>query len=60
MEEYVGCSVVQDVVKNVILHHPHLIKKINQKFDEELADVWVSSMPAGPGVSVVRMNDKKK
>ena len=60
MEEYVGCSVVQDVVGDVILHQPHLIKKINRKFGEELADVQVSSMPAGPGDSVVIMNNNKK
>ena len=35
-------------------------QKINRKFGEELADVRVPSMPAGPGNSVVRMNYKEK
>ena len=52
--------VVRDVIGNIILHQPHFIKKINRKFGEELADVWVPSMPSGPGDSAVRMNDTEK
>ena len=46
MEKYVGCSVVQDATSNVILHQPHLIKKINLKFGDKLKNMRTPLTPA--------------
>ena len=60
MEEYVGCLVVRNVVGNIVLHQPHLIKKIKLEFGDKLTNVCTPTMPANPGSSVVRMTDDKK
>ena len=60
MEEYVGCSVVQDVIGNVILHQPHLLKKINLEFEDKLKNMRTPLTSAGPGDAVVKMGDNKK
>ena len=50
MEEYVGCLVVRDTVRDVIFHQPHLIKKIELEFGEELKNVKVALTPAVGGM----------
>ena len=60
MEEYVGCSVVRNTVGNIVLHQPHLIKKVKLEFGDKLTNVRTPTMPAGPGSSVVRMTNNKK
>ena len=59
MEEYVGCLVVQDTVGDIVFHQPHLIKKIELEFGEELKNVRIASTPAAAGDTVVKMSDNK-
>ena len=60
MEEYVGCLVVRDTVGNLIFHRPHLIKKIELEFGEELKNVRIASTLAAAGDAVVKMSADKK
>ena len=39
MEKYVGCSVLMNETGNIILHQPHLLKKIREEFSKELENV---------------------
>ena len=60
MEEYVGCSVLPNSIRDIILHQPYLIKKINREFGEELKYVRAVTTPAAAGDSVVKMTDDEK
>ena len=60
LEEYVGCLVVRDTVGDVILHQPHLIKKIGLEFGDKLQKVREASTPATAGDTVVKMTSDEK
>ena len=48
MEEYVGCLVMRNAVGNIVIHQPHLIKKIQLEFGDKIINVYTPIMPAGP------------
>ena len=60
MEEYMGCLVMRNAVGNIVLHQPHLIKKIQLEFRDKLINVCTPIMSDGPGSLVVRMTDNEK
>ena len=60
MEEYVGYSLMRNSIGNVILHQPHLIKKIKLEFEDELEQLRTQSTPASPGDMVVKMDEEEK
>ena len=60
MEEYVGCSVYRKNNGSIVMHQPHLLKKIGREFGEELEDVRTYATPAVNGDTVIRMKDDDK
>ena len=57
MEEYVGCSVYRKGNGNLVMHQPHLLKKIEREFGKEMESVRTYATPAGPGETVIRMKE---
>ena len=60
MEEYVGWLVAWNTVGDVIFHQPHLIKKIELEFGEELKNVRVALTPAAARDAVIKMSADEK
>ena len=60
MEEYVGCTVIRDSTGKLIMQQPHLLRKIDREFNEELAAVRSYATPAGTGESIIRIKDDEK
>ena len=60
MQEYVGCSVVKNKLGNIVMHQPHLIKRLKKEFGDEMKTVRVPATPAGAGDSVVKMNEEEQ
>ena len=57
MEEYVGCSVIRKDNGKLMMHHPHLLRKIKREFEEELEKVRIYDTPASTGDTVIRAKD---
>ena len=60
MEEYVECSVLTNKTGNIILHQPHLLKKIRKEFGKELEDVRTPATPARSGDVIIKMDSEEK
>ena len=53
MEEYVGCSVIRKDNGKLIMHQPHLLRKIKREFGE-VKKVREYDTPASTGDTVIR------
>ena len=60
MDEYVGCSVITNKTGNIVLHQPHLLKKIREEFGKELEDVQTPATPARTGDVIIKMDSEEK
>ena len=60
MEEYVGFSILTNETGNIILHQPHLLKKIKEEFGKELEDVRTPETTAGTGNVIIKMDSEEK
>ena len=57
MEEYVGCSVIRKGNGKLIMHQPHLLRKIKREFGEELIIVREFDTPDSTGDTVIRAKE---
>ena len=60
MKEYVGCTVHREESGKLTMWQPHLLRKIELEFGEELKDMRTYATPAGPGETIIRMSDEEK
>ena len=59
VNEYVGCM-IKKVNGGIYLHQTDLIKKIKEKFEEELSNVQGYRTPATPGQGTIRTKEGDK
>ena len=55
-----GCSILTNKTGNIVLHQPHLLKKIREEFGKELEEVQIPATPAKMGNEIIKINNEEK
>ena len=58
MEEYVGCTVTRGNQGTLTMRQPHLLRKIEKEFGEEVDQVRAYSTPAGTRETIMKIKEK--
>ena len=58
MEEYVGCTVTRGNQGTLTMRQPHLLRKIEKEFGEEMDQVRAYSTPAGTRETIMKIKEK--
>ena len=59
IREFIGCKVEQET-NQLLLSQPDLIKKLEEKFGDEVKNLKTNDTPAGPGTHVMRPTDEEE
>ena len=59
IHEFIGCKVEQDK-DQLLLSQPDLIKKLEEKFGDEVKNLKTNDTPAGPGTHVMQSTSEEE